>query len=166
MRVWALIMASVLAMPAAAQESAFDPFPILACLTDQDRTDSCVGTGALACMDAPGGGAVTERLIACHQAEYAWWEGLLQAEAADMLDVEAAADRILAASPHLSGRPPAAPLLAGTLAHFTLWRDSQCAYEALQFWGIEAEPFVQAECLMRLTGDQVLTLRRIAAGGG
>ncbi len=166
MRVLTLIAAAVLAMPVAAREAAFDPVPILACLADQDSTDSCVGAGAQACIDVPVGGEVTERLIACHQAEYQWWEGLLQADTAELLADEIAGDQIIAESARFSGRPPAAPLLEGVLEHFTLWRDGLCAYEALQFWGIEAEPYVLAECLMRLTGDQVLTLRRIAAGGG
>ena len=83
-----------------------------------------------------------------------------------MLETEAGVDADLATLPRFADRPAGAPLLQSALESFAGWRDSLCAYEALQFWSTDGEAFALAECRMRLTGDMVLTLRRIAASGG
>ena len=158
------LAATALAAGATAQVPGFDPAPILACLDDPVRDESCVGAGALACMAQGSGG--TDRLTECHQAELAWWEGLLQQEGAAMLQAQAGVDADLATLPRFAERPAGAPLLQAVLESFADWRESLCAYEALQFWSTDGEAFTHAECRMRLTGDMVLTLRRIAAGGG
>ena len=166
MRIAALILAAALAIPVGAKAQGFDPAPVLACLEDPMRDESCIGAGALACIDAPDDDAVTDRLTACHQGELAWWDGLLQREGAAMLLAQAGIDADLATLPRFADRPAGAALLQSTLESFAAWRDSLCAYEALQFWNTDGEAFTLAECRMRLTGDMVLNLRRIAAGGG
>ena len=166
MRIAALILAAALAWPAGASAQGFDPAPILACLDDPARDESCVGEGALACMTDPDDESFPDRLTACHQAELAWWEGLLQQEGAAMLQAQAGADADLATLPRFADRPAGAPLLQSALGRFAGWRDTLCAYEALQFWNTDGEAFARAECRMRLTADMVLTLRRVAAGGG
>lgn len=155
------LTAIVAAPPALAQEVALDPAPLMACL-DNGAGSDCIGTAATACTVAPG----ARDAVPCMMAEYTFWESALREDFQVLLEAEIAGDMILADLPRFADRPEAAPLLVEMQGHWQAWRDSLCAYEALQGWNTDGEAFNRALCLMHVTGEQVLTLRRLAMGGG
>ncbi len=149
------------AQPVAAQEVAFDPAPLLACL-DSGAGNDCIGIAATACTTQPG----ARDAVPCMMAEYAFWDNALREDFQTLLEAEITGDMILADIPRFADRPAAAPLLTEMQDHWTTWRETMCAYEALQGWNTDGEAFNEAFCLMYQTGVQVLMLRRLAAGGG
>ncbi|MCC5984376.1 MAG: DUF1311 domain-containing protein [Rhodobacteraceae bacterium] len=155
------LAAIVAASPLLAQEVEFDPAPVLACLESGAGAD-CIGTAASACTVQPDARDAVE----CMMAEYAFWNSALRADFQILYEGEIAADMMLADLPRFADRPEAAPLLAAMQGHWQAWRDALCAYEALQGWNTDGEAFNRALCLMHVTGTQVLTLRRLAMGGG
>ncbi len=161
MRILMALLTFLVPCAALAQEVPFDPAPIQHCL-ESDPGPDCIGLGATACATAMGGtGAAT-----CMMAEYAFLESVLRDDFYFLYEGELAADMILADLPRFAERPAGAPLLAEMQDRWMAWRETLCAYEALQGWNTDGEAFNEALCLMQLTGEKVLTLRRLAMGGG
>ncbi|MDT1061643.1 lysozyme inhibitor LprI family protein [Paracoccus sp. CPCC 101403] len=155
-----LALALLLATPAVADEPAYDPNILTACLDrtagDTGNARVCIGEASTACMAKPGGDT-TVGMGNCLAAETKDWDALLNREYTRLLKraEEADADLVKLGS----AADPAAPVLKQSQRDWIAFRDSSCRYEAVRFQGGTAGGPASANCMMQLTGEQALRLR-------
>jgi len=162
----ALALAFLLATPALADEPAYDPQILTACLDrtagDTGNARVCIGEASTACMTTPGGDT-TVGMGNCLSAETRDWDAMLNREYARVLKAAEAADAELAELG--SAAKPAAPVLKQAQRDWIAFRDSSCEYEAVRFQGGTAGGPAAANCLLQLTGEQALRLRDMGQDG-
>jgi uncharacterized protein YecT (DUF1311 family) len=158
MRAFLVIAGLVLAAPAAAQEELpFSPAETEACLgsTDGLLRDVCVGLSAAACINAPGG-YTTVGMGFCLSQEADYWDGRLNAAYQSLMAFEESADAEMAELG--SAAPPMAPALQEMQRAWIAFRDTTCQYEVTQWGGGTGQGPAFADCRMRTTAQQALTL--------
>ena len=156
----ALALAATLAAPAPAQELAFDPGRITACLdgaTTRAAREACIGIAAESCMAETPGGSSTVGMGACLQRELAWWDARLNANYRRAMAEARDFDAGMTDAERGGARPVARALRAMQRAWIP-FRDATCAYER-SFWttGTGAGP-AELSCLLRMTARQALYL--------
>jgi uncharacterized protein YecT (DUF1311 family) len=146
-----------LALPAAAQDLAFSPAPIEACLAAAPTAPAaCIGHAADACMLETDGGDTTVGMGACLRAELDWWAARLAAAEAAVAAAVAATDaEMLAIGATV---PMQAPAFEAMRAAWAVWRDAACDWERVQWGGGTGQGPATAACRMRITGEQALVL--------
>ncbi len=154
MRVWALIVASVLAMPASAEEVVFDPAPLEACWAEQESAITCAGQGSGPCMEATLYGASNRGMTECMAAELAWWRGLMARLLDDLRATEAAFDAE-PAGPGVYNPPSARAGLERTHALWEAWKTARCNYEVIELLGSTLLGPMSVGCRLELTHAQV-----------
>ncbi|MCU0908716.1 MAG: lysozyme inhibitor LprI family protein [Rhodobacteraceae bacterium] len=153
----AAVALAVLAVPAAAQEIAFSPAATEACLTAAPADPAtCIGHAADACMLDTDGGETTVGMGACLAAERDWWAARLATAEAAVAAAVAAEDTEMAGIG--ATVPPLAPALDAMRAAWAAWRDAACDWERVQWGGGTGQGPATAACLMRITGEQALSL--------
>lgn len=152
-----------LAFPAAAEGLKFSPRVVETCL-EQDGWRDCIGSAAQACMEESESGYTTPGIQGCLSAEYEWWDAELNAR---YRELQAHAQIVDAEAPieGLPPRPSDADALRDMQRAWIAYRDATCRYEELQWWGGTGASGAYVGCLMRLTGEQALTLRSYLAEG-
>lgn len=154
----ALILA-VLGAPAAAQDIAFSPAPTEACLAAAPADpDTCIGHAADACMLETDGGDTTVGMGVCLSAELDWWAARLAAAESAVAEAAAATDAEMAGIG--AAVPLQVPAFDAMRAAWAAWRDAACDWERVQWGGGTGQGPATAACLMRITGEQALTLER------
>jgi uncharacterized protein YecT (DUF1311 family) len=153
----AFAVASMLAIPASAQPSDFDPEATESCLAAAP-TDlaSCIGHSADVCMLESAGGETTLGMGVCLSAELAWWSMRLEAAEAEVAGAAEAMDAEMRAIG--SAAPSQSEAFAGMQAAWADWRDAACDWERSQWGGGSGGGPATAACLMRHTGEQALAL--------
>ncbi|KPQ06545.1 MAG: hypothetical protein HLUCCA12_09685 [Rhodobacteraceae bacterium HLUCCA12] len=148
---------------AVAEGLKFSPRSVESCL-DQGGWRDCIGAAANACMEATEGGYATPVIAGCLSAEHEWWDSELNARYSELQDRA----RDIDAEPAIEGMPPRpseAEALREMQRAWIAYRDATCRYEELQWWGGTGASGAYIGCLMRLTGEQALTLRSYLAEG-
>jgi uncharacterized protein YecT (DUF1311 family) len=164
-----VIAAALLALfagPAAAQEAPAPSPRIRACIEaaerDPEAERGCVGSDALACMQAGPEGQTTVGMMECYMAETAAWDAELNAVYGSLLALaEAMAEayppegEAAAGDPAAGGHPA---LLRDAQRAWIAFRDADCA-EAAGYWGDGTMRLVAgAECMMERTAGRTLEL--------
>jgi uncharacterized protein YecT (DUF1311 family) len=144
-----------LALPAAAQELAFDPTPAEACFAAGGAGD-CIGQAATVCSEQPGG-YTTVGLGFCLGAERDWWDARLNEVYAALMarekKIDAEMEEIGATVPRI------APSLRDMQRAWIAFRDASCAYEYSKWGGGSGGGPAHAACAMRLTAEQTVALK-------
>lgn len=152
-----------LAAPASAEGLKFSAQAVQTCL-DDGGWQNCVGVAASACMEASQGGYSTPVMAGCMDAEREYWDGQLNVAYGDLR----ARAQLFDADPPIDGLPPRpsdTDALRDMQRAWIAYRDATCRYEELQWWGGSGASGAYIGCLMRLTGEQTLTLRSYLAEG-
>ena len=128
------------------------------CLLTSDDTRQCIGIGSQTCSQVEEGGFSTQGMVGCMIAERDAWDSLLNAEYqqargfAQALDVRDRAD-----APEYAIR---AGQLRDAQRAWIPFRDANCRMEAGAWGQGTFAQVLMAECLMRMTGERALDLRR------
>ena len=146
--------------PALAQEVPLDETLIRQCLRGGGDAQ-CIGVAVEPCI-AGLGGYSTVAHQACARAELAWWDGLLNEAYGTAMARARDSDAANATEIRASVRPSDADALRRMQRAWIAFRDAACGYEALQWWGGTGASGAEAECLMRMTGEQALALQGFA----
>jgi uncharacterized protein YecT (DUF1311 family) len=157
----------LLAMPAAAQEPAFDGTLVDACLAEQSGEDGqpqgCIGVAADPCMTAPGTSS-TAGMSFCLGKELEHWDGLLNDAYGE---VKAQAEATDAEMKQLGSAAEAqAPLLKEMQRSWIAFRDSACDWERSKWGGGTGAGPASAQCALTLTAQQYLRLAASLREGG
>ena len=163
MRVLLALGLAALAFPAAAEGLKFSPRAVETCIAQGGWRD-CIGTAANACMEETEGGYTTPGMAGCLDAEREYWDGELNAAYGELR----ARAQQFDADPPIEGLPPrpsSVDALRDMQRAWIAFRDASCRYEQLQWWGGTGASGAYTGCLMRLTGEQALTLRSYLAEG-
>ncbi len=154
MRALALLL--LVAAPAAAQDFAYDPAVLTACLSAQkDQPDNCIGKASGQCIEGEGGSS-TSGMSTCLAAEADQWDGFLNAAYETVL---AESGRTDAEMKKLgSAAPPEVPALRDMQRAWIAYRDAACTYEASRWGGGSGAGPAASDCMMQLTARQALRL--------
>ena len=145
---------TALATPAAAQDIAFEPDRLDACLASNGG-EACIGIAAAACSNTQDG-STTVGLGFCYGAERDWWDARLNETYQALMARERARD---AESKEFGlNVPPTAPALRDMQRAWIVFRDAACAYEYSQWGGGTGGGPAHAACTMQMTGEQTLAL--------
>ena len=151
-----LFLLILLALPAMAQDVAFDTAATEACLATDAPAESCIGLAADACRRDTDGGDTTVGMGACLAAEVAYWDASLNA-AYDALRVRTRA--IDAESLDYGFEVPSqAEALQAMQRAWIPFRDAACDYERSKWGGGTGQGPAGAACLLRQTARQALAL--------
>lgn len=115
-------------------------------------------------MEETEGGYTTPGMAGCLDAEREYWDGELNAAYGELR----ARAQQFDADPPIEGLPPrpsSVDALRDMQRAWIAFRDASCRYEQLQWWGGTGASGAYTGCLMRLTGEQALTLRSYLAEG-
>jgi uncharacterized protein YecT (DUF1311 family) len=150
-------MLSAAALPARGQELSFSAEPTEACLAAADAAarEACVGRAAEACIDTPDG-YTTVGMGFCLGRELEFWDGRLNAAYRALMAREEAVDAEMESLG--TAAPSPAEALREMQRAWMAFRDAACAYERSQWGGGTGGGPASAECMMRLTAEQALTL--------
>lgn len=154
---------SLVAGPAMAQEAPrYDPGILAACLegagTAETALRDCVGLGSTRCMADPGG-ETTLGMVGCLRDEAADWDRRLNEHYGRAIRAITTVDVEIGSDPQAG---PVAPLLRQAQRDWIAFRDSACGFERLRYRGGSLGGPASQDCLLRLTAEQALRLRRIA----
>lgn len=154
---------AALAFPAGAEGLNFSPRAVETCL-EAGGGRECIAASAEACMEATEGGYSTAGMNGCLAAAHEWWDGELNARYAEL---QARARDIDAQEPieGMRPRPSDVQALRDMQRAWIAFRDASCQYDALQWFGGTGASTTYLACLMRMTGEQALTLRRLLGEG-
>lgn len=157
----------LLAVPATAQEPAFDGTLVDACLADQSgeegQPQSCIGVAADPCMNAPDTSS-TAGMSFCLGKELEHWDGLLNDAYAKVKTEAEATD---AEMKQLGSAAEAqAPLLKEMQRNWIAFRDSACDWERSKWGGGTGGGPASAQCALTLTAEQYLRLAASLREGG
>jgi len=163
MRILMALGLVALAFPAAAEGLKFSPRAVETCL-EQGGGNECIGLAAQACMEETEGGYSTPVIGGCLDAERAFWDDLLNTAYGEL---RVRSQEIDAQEPYegLPPRPSDIDALRDMQRAWIAYRDASCRYEELQWWGGTGASGAYIGCLMRMTGEQTLTLRSYLAEG-
>jgi uncharacterized protein YecT (DUF1311 family) len=126
---------------------------------DVDAKAECLGSMSTACMETEDDGQTTMGMTWCMSAEANVWDGYLNQEYQTARKWAKAADEIEAASfPNFAVRAEA--LLKAQRA-WIAFRDAECGLEYAQWGAGSMRNIAYADCLMRMTAERALDLRRI-----
>lgn len=165
-RVVAAFAATLLAIPAVAQQISYDPEILTSCVDMKGGFDagksgsgkdgrSCVGVAAARCMLTKGGDT-TAGMSGCLAAEAAQWDKLLNQGYDRFLALLTKSDEELKAVG--SAAPPTAPDLRAAQRAWIAWRDAECTMAVNQWQGGTGGGPAGQSCLMQLTGERALDL--------
>ena len=154
--IFSALFGLLLALPAAAQDVAFDGAITEACLATDAPSESCIGLAAEACMRDTEGGESTVGMGACLAAEAAYWDGRLNA-AYDALRVRT---RAVDAETLDYGvvAPSQAEALQAMQRAWIPFRDAACDYERSKWGGGTGQGPASAACLLHQTAMRTLAL--------
>lgn len=153
-RATSFLLSAVLALPALAEDIAFEPERIERCLSSGGG-GACIGVAAAACADTPNG-STTVGLGFCYGAERDWWDQRLNQTYATLMARERAVDA--ESKEYGMSIPPTAPALRDMQRAWIVFRDAACAYEYSQWGGGTGGGPAHAACTMRMTAEQTLAL--------
>jgi len=155
-----LILPLVLfASPAFAQEVIYDFADTTACLDGaQEYAEklACIGTAAMACMEATDGGWSTAGQNSCLDAELTDWDDRLNAVYPELMAALKAADEEVAS--YAPDAAVQADALRDMQRAWIPFRDAACAYEASLWAGGTGAGPAATWCLLDETARQVLRL--------
>lgn len=139
-----------------AQDLVFSAAATEACLEISQEPRACIGISAQACMAQTEGGYSTVVMGGCLDREREFWdERLNTAYAAVMAEARAADAEAAQTGQRPSGQAEA---LRDMQRAWIAFRDAACAYEYSTWGGGTGAGPAGTACLMRLTGEQALTL--------
>ena len=160
MRAPLFLLAALLAGPAVAQEPAYEPAILTACLAaGTDQRDGCIGKASDQCMLAPGGDT-TVGMSTCLGQEVAQWDALLNGAYAKVMAEAEATDAEMKTLG--SAAPPQVPALREMQRAWIGFRDAACGYEASRWGGGSGAGPAATSCAMELTARQALRLMAYA----
>lgn len=136
----------------------FSPAVIEACL-ERGEGRACVGASVDPCTETSPAGGSTIGIAACIEAERAWWDDQLNAAYRQRLALARQIDAE-APVPGMRQRRSDVEALRVMQRAWIVFRDATCAFEGNQWWGGTGMSGAISACLMRLTGEQTLYLRR------
>lgn len=154
----ALALALSVGTGAVAQQIAFSPELLAACLSKAQRQiqkEDCIGTGAMACKAATRD-ATPGDIAACMAAETEWWSLRMQSTLRRLEQKAAAIDAVV--DPSKPGGFRLVDDLAAMQAAWEHWREKTCAFEAMLRRGTPYTSTAAASCMMKLTAQQSLFL--------
>lgn len=165
-RIFGIGMALLLAArPAVAQDILYSDDATRACLTaaqDAVAQEACIGASANACMSANDLGGTTMGMGGCLDREYQYWDGLLNAY------YQTAIARAKKMDAEVRAYTPEAAVAEQTLREMQRawipYRDAACDFERAQWGGGTGGGPAAVGCLMRMTGEQALSLGRFGYG--
>lgn len=145
------------AAPVAAQDFAFTPDLVQACLAQSDGQEqlACAGLAAEQCMAANEGGYSTVGMGYCTGAEADYWDGLLNAVYSQLSKQEKAKDK----EAFSSDAPKTYEAMRDMQRAWIPYRDALCAYEYSQWGGGTGGGPSYAGCVLHETARQVIVLR-------
>ncbi|SDZ04584.1 Uncharacterized conserved protein YecT, DUF1311 family [Jannaschia faecimaris] len=155
-----LVLALLVAVPAAAQDVPFDQTQVQACL-DSASPSTCVGDEAAACSAQTGSNV---GYGFCLRAELTFWDAELNRVYGVLIDLTEAQDAELKS--YGSAAPAMTPALRAAQRAWIAWRDAQCDFIRTTFGGGTGGNPAATDCLMRLTAEQALRLDAELAGQG
>ena len=162
-----MLVAVLLASPAAAQDIPFSMQATDACLAeaaDLAGRQACVGRSAEACMETPDG-QTTVGMGFCLDREWQYWDEHLNVAYAVLMELEAGTEAELQGLGSAAASPAAA--LRDMQRAWIAWRDAACIYEASTWGGGSGAGPAAAECRLGITGTQALGLEdRLRARSG
>jgi len=135
----------------------------LAAAGEEGDGRACIGLSARRCMEESEGGDTTVGMGVCLGRELEEWDRRLNAHYRALMARERREDeemRRIGAS-----APQKAPALRAMQRAWIDYRDARCAYIAAQWGGGTGAGPAGAECLMRMTAEQALFLRRMLEEG-
>lgn len=127
--------------------------------TQQEKSE-CIGRAANACMMDTPGGSSTYAMGGCISLELEFWDTRLNAnyqsarKPAQAMDADA-----------MQHAPSMANALRDMQRAWIPFRDATCTFEAAQWGGGTGAGPAYAGCLLRMTGEQALTLEFSGLGG-
>jgi len=154
-----LCAALLCAAPATAQDLAFTPDLVQACLAQKDGQDqlACAGLAAEECMTNNDGGYSTVGMGYCTSAEADYWDGLLNAVYRQLSKQEKAKDRDTSAID--DSLPKTFDAMRDMQRAWIPYRDALCAYDYSQWGGGTGGGPAYSACILQETARQVVVLR-------
>lgn len=157
----AFLLSLPLAVPAAAQDPAFDPAPTARCF-DAGGGAGCFGLAADACIVGSPLGDTTPGRQFCLGAEERWWDARLNETYRRAMDAATADDGAILPG---SGQPRAVDTLRAMQRAWIAFRDATCEHEIQSWYGGTGASEVWLACLGRMTAQQTAYLDGLAGGG-
>lgn len=152
----ALALLCCLPSAALAQFVNFDIAPTAECLA-QERSNSCIGRAANACMENSETGYSTNGMSTCTDQEMAWWDDRLNAIYRESIEKLTALDT---ESPEYA--PAQADALKNMQRAWIPFRDAKCEFVATEWMGGSGAGPATIWCLMDETARQALYLEQRA----
>lgn len=162
-RIWLLTCLILTAIPgieqAAADEINFTDWATTSCISNAPAGHAqldCIGKSAQDCMQTTRHGETTVGMMACYDAERAYWDDRLNMAYQVLISQHRSSDRELQKLG--SAAPSVAEALQAMQRTWIAWRDASCRYERTIWLGGTGGGPATAACLMMLTARQALAL--------
>lgn len=124
---------------------------------DDPQWQSCVGLASDACMDMPGG-YTTVGMSECVNSEYQFWDRRLNQTYQTVLSDAEKMDQEMADLG--SAAEKQVPYLREMQRNWIAYRDAACQFERSRWGGGTGGGPASANCMLRLTADQVFWLQQ------
>ncbi|NND17572.1 MAG: DUF1311 domain-containing protein [Silicimonas sp.] len=127
--------------------------------TETEARTACLGMMSTACMDSQDGGHTTLGMTSCLSAEAAVWDGHLNAEYRATRDWARAADEDEAT--HFPEFAVRAEKLLEAQRAWIAFRDAECALDYAEWGSGSMRNIAYADCMMQMTAERTIELRRM-----
>lgn len=162
-RIWlltSLILTAISGIEqAAADEINFTDWATTSCISNAPAGHAqldCIGKSAQACMQTSRHGETTAGMMACYDAERAYWDGRLNMAYHVLISQHRSSDREMQELGSVA--PSVAETLQAMQRTWIAWRDASCRYERAIWLGGTGGGPAAAACLMMLTARQAVAL--------
>lgn len=145
-----------------AEDLLFDIRHTQDCLAEADDLVAqrvCIGSSAVACMEATPTGYTTIGMSGCTDFELSWWDGELNRAYQELRSIETAEDAEMAGLPGAGGQAEA---LRDMQRAWIALRDAKCLYERSQWGGGTGGGPAYVSCALHETAQQALYLQSMA----